>query len=190
MVGSHKKALRALTEIHGTGLLSKAAQMRKNDLTVYFALGLFSRRKAYAHLPESLKRNVKTFFGTYTNAVTYAKEQLYSVGNPELIEMRAVESNRILDIGRLEEGHSWTFHRLYLDDLPAELRIYVGCAAQLLGDIDESGKVSLMRYNDWDKDVPLLLERIKVRLRGQEVDLFIYGDKYPSEPLTFERGGG
>ena len=83
-------------------------------------------------------------------------------------------------------------HHSYLSDLPAELRIYVGCAAQLYGDIDEfdlikihftSGKVSLMRYDEWDKDEPLLLERVKVRLRDQEVDVFTYGDSYESTPI-------
>ena len=67
-----------------------------------------------------------------------------------------------------------------------------GCAAQLFGDIDAfdlikihfaSGKVSLLRFDDWGKEVPLLLERVKVRLRDQEVDVFTYGDRYESTPL-------
>jgi hypothetical protein len=70
--------------------------------------------------------------------------------------------------------------RLLKRSLPEELRIYVGCAAQLFGDINEfdlvkihftSSKVSLMRYDDWSKEEPLLLERGKVRLRDQEVDV-------------------
>lgn len=193
VAGSHKKALGVLTEIHGPELFKKAKRMRKNDLTVYFALGLFGRRKAYTAMPESLKRDVKAFFGLYTEAMTYAKEKLFSVGNPELIEMRSVESHQKLKTGQLKDGHSWTFHRSYLNDLPAELRIYVGCAAQLFGDIDAfdlikihfiSGKVSLLRYDNWNKASPLLLERTKIRLRDQEVDVFIYGDRYAAEPLS------
>ena len=192
IIGSHKKALDALTEIHGPELLSEAERMRKNDLTVYFALGLFGKRKTYAYMPESLKRDIKTFFGTYIDAIGHTKEKLFSVGNPQLIEARSVTSYQALKTGQLNEGHSWIFHRTYLNDLPEELRIYVGCAAQLFGDIDEfdlikihftSSKVSLMRYDDWSKEEPLLLERVKVRLRDQDVDVFTYGDRYESTPV-------
>ena len=143
-------------------------------------------------MPESLKRDIKTFFGTYTAAADQAREKLYSVGDPNLIEAESVEAYQALGKGRLNEGHSWVFHRSYLNGLLAELRIYVGCAAQLFGDIDEfdlikihfaSAKVSLMRYDDWAKATPLLLERVKIRLRDQEVDVFTYGDRYEPTPL-------
>ena len=126
VVGSHKKALDALAEVHGTELLSEAERLRKNDLTVYFALGLFGKRKAYAYMPESLKRDVKAFFGSYTDAVDHARENLFSVGKPELIEQRSLAGYQTLKTGQLTEGHSWTFPRACLNDLAAELRIYVG----------------------------------------------------------------
>jgi DNA phosphorothioation-associated putative methyltransferase len=192
VIGSHKKALDALTGIHGPELLSEAERMRKGDVLVYFALGLFGKRKAYAYMPESLKRDIKVFFGTYTDAIHQAREKLFSVGNPQLIEGRSIESYQALKTGQLNEGHSWVLHRAYLSDLPEELRIYVGCAAQLFGDINEfdlvkihftSSKVSLLRYDDWSKEEPLLLERVKVRLRDQEVDVFTYGDRYELTPI-------
>ena len=76
--------------------------------------------------------------------------------------------------------------------LSAILRIYISCATQLYGDIDDihlikahitSGKVSLMRYDDWNKNEPLLLERIKIKLRDLDVDFFDYGDKFEPTPL-------
>ena len=72
------------------------------------------------------------------------------------------------------------------------LRIYIGCAIQLYGDIEEmqlikahirSGKVSLMRYKDWEKETPLLIERIKIKLRDQDIDFFDYVGEYEPTPL-------
>ena len=64
---------------------------------------------------------------------------------------------------------------------------------QLYGDIDTvdlvkihilSGKVSLMKYDDFEgKPLPLLLERIKIKLREQSIDFFEYGEEYPPQPL-------
>ena len=72
------------------------------------------------------------------------------------------------------------------------LRIYIGCATQLYGDIENfdlikahirSGKVSLMRYDDWNKDEPLLLERIKIKLRELDIDFFEYRGEFSPAPL-------
>ena len=90
------------------------------------------------------------------------------------------------------DGHSWIMHRSKVELLPVELRIYVGCGTQLYGDIEEfdlvkihftSGKVSLMRYDDWSKEVPLLVERVKIKLRELDIDFFNYGDEYESTQL-------
>ncbi len=92
----------------------------------------------------------------------------------------------------MEEDHSFTFHRDYLGELPTILRIYTGCATQLYGDIENfelikahirSGKVSLMRYDDWSKEEPLLLERIKIKLRELDIDFFDYSGEFEPTPL-------
>ena len=46
-----------------------------------------------------------------------------------------------------------------------------------------SGKVSLMRYKDWEKEVPLLTERIKIKLRELDIDFFDYVGDYEPTPL-------
>jgi DNA phosphorothioation-associated putative methyltransferase len=92
----------------------------------------------------------------------------------------------------LNKGHSWVIPKPLLPDLPPELRVYVGCACQLYGDIDDmhlikihftSGKVSLMRYDDFNKEIPLLMERVKIKLRQLDVDFFDYGGEYTPSPL-------
>jgi hypothetical protein len=74
------------------------------------------------------------------------------------------------------------------EQLPPLLRVYVGCAALLYGDCRNadlvkihigSGKVSLMRYDDFEgQALPRMIERVKIELREQEIDYFAYGGEY------------
>ena len=183
IAGSHKKAYDALIHKNGEELFKKAKYARKCDLLVYFALGLFEKRKAYSQMPESLKRDIKAFFEKYSTAIELATDALFSVGSPQLIEALAISAYDELESGEFEEGHHWTIHKLVLETLPPELRIYIGCAIQYYGDIDNidlvkihftSGKVTLLKYDDWSKKEPVLVERIKIKLKDQDIDFFDY----------------
>jgi len=93
----------------------------------------------------------------------------------------------------MDGDHSWTIHIDYISQLSPILRIFIGCATQLYGDLYEldlikihmqSNKVSLMRYDDFEKKpLPLLMERIKINLREQRIDFYTYGDKFKPQPL-------
>ncbi len=192
IAGSHNKAHNALIEHFGNELFIEAQEKRKDDLLVYFALGLFGKRKPQTKMPDGLKRDIKYFYSSYSDSIERATNVLFSMGSPELIEESCIKAHKQLESGSLEEGHSFTFHKHYLGDLPPELRIYIGCASQLYGDLDNihlikahitSGKVSLMRYDDWEKDTPLLVERIKIKMRDQDVDFFDYGGRFEPPPL-------
>lgn len=192
IAGSHNKAHQALINHFGNELCEEAQQKRKDDLLVYFALGLFGKRKPQTKMPDGLKRDIKYFYSSYNDAIEQSKEVLFSVGDPKLIEEVCNKAYEQIKSGELIEGHSYTFHKDYLGDLPPELRIYIGCAAQLYGDLENfhlvkahmtSGKVSIMRYDDWSKEVPLLVERIKIKMREQDVDFFDYGGRFEPPPL-------
>ena len=193
LCGSHQKGLDLLTTIHGQESYTRAAKARRDDLLVHYALGLFGQRKPYKHMPDRLKRDVKYFFGNYTSAIEEATELLFSVGEPELINQHCEQAYKVLGRGRLEVGHSLTIHRNDVELLSAPLRVYIGCATQLYGDIEtvdlvkihiRSGKVSLMRYDDFEgKALPLLEERIKIKLREQAIDFYKYGDKFVPQPI-------
>ena len=193
IAGSHARAFQALQEYYGQELFECAQHARKEDLLVYFALGLFGKRKPYRHMPEGLKRDLKIFFGMYPQAIEQATTLLFSVGNPNNISMACVEAHQRLGCGELVERHSFTFHRHYLKELPAILRVYVGCATQLYGDIDDidlikihmtSGKISLMKYDDFDgSPLPELIERMKIKLREQDIDFFDYIGEHEPQPL-------
>jgi len=191
--GSQARALDVLTTFHGDEIFKQAAQVRCDDLLVYFALSLFGHRKPYVHMPAGLKRDIKSFFGKYTDGLDQAKELLFSVGRPDNIKEACEEFYKRVPKGKMDKGHSLTIHREYLNDLPPVLRVYIGCAIQLYGDIENadlikihihSGKVSLMRYDDFaGKPLPLLLERIKIKLREQVIDFFDYSGKFKPQPI-------
>ncbi len=191
--GSHNKAHHALLSHFGEEVYKEANEKRREDLLVYFALGMFDKRKPQTQMPESLKRDIKAFFPTYQKALEESREKLFSVGNPMIIYEACKLAHEALNSGYMEEGHSFIFHKKHLGELPAELRIYIGCATQLYGDIDDfelikahirSGKVSLMRYDDWNKNEPLLLERVKIKLRELDIDFFDYSGEYEPVPLN------
>lgn len=193
ITGSHNKAFQALLEEFGETVFNEAQAKRKEDLLVYFALSLFDKRKPKTHLPENLKRDIKAFFSSYNQALEIARETLFRVGEPQVIERACNEAYAKLRCGDLAQGHSYTFHKQYLGDLPPELRIYIGCATQLYGDLDSiqlikahmaSGKVSLMRYDDWGQETPMLVERIKIKMRELDIDFFDYSGEFEPQPLT------
>lgn len=143
-------------------------------------------------MPESLKRDIKAFYGSYNLALDAAEKALFSVGNPSIIEEACIKAYEQLESGEFNDGHSYIFHKDLLGELPTELRIYIGCATQLYGDLENiqlikahmtSGKVSLMGYKDWDSETPLLTERIKIKMREQDVDFFDYVGKFTPSPL-------
>ena len=192
VAGSHNKAHNALLEHFGTELFEEAKQKRREDLLVYFALAQFEKRKAQSKMPDSLKRDLKAFFNSYNNAIDEAKELLFSVGDPYTIEKACNKAYEDIGCGELTDGHSFTFHKDYLGDIPPELRVYIGCATQLYGDTDDmhlikahirSGKVSLMRYEKWESETPMLIERIKIKLRELDVDFFDYVGEFKPMPL-------
>ncbi len=191
--GSHAKAHEALLKHFGDEVYEESQEKRKQDLTVYFALSQFEKRKPQTKMPESLKRDIKAFFSSYQTALEESREILFSVGNPVTIYEACAAAHDSLGCGHMEEGHSFTIHRNYLGELPTTLRIYIGCATQLYGDIENfelikahirSGKVSLMRYDDWSKEEPLLLERVKIKLRELDIDFFEYTGEYEPTPLV------
>jgi len=193
VAGSHKKAFDTLEEQNGNETFLDAQQARQNDLLVYFALGLFERRKPYKNMPDGLKRDIKVLFGSYTDALAESTRLLFSVGNPKVIESTSNTAYEKLNTGEMIAAHSWIIPKEIITELPPELRIYIGCATQIYGDVEDmhlikihftSGKVSLMRYDDFSKEKPLLIQRVKIKLRELDVDFFDYGVDYDPPPLT------
>ncbi len=185
--GSLPRALRFLEERRDLAEIERAASLRVADLEVYFALNQFERRKPYGHLERGLQQDVKHFFGDYAAAMARGVASLFQIANLAAIDQACTDAAE-RGLGWLEPGQSLQLHVSLVEQLPALLRVYVGCAAVLYGDYrnadlvkihTRSGKVSLMRFDDFEgQALPRMVERVKIKLREQGIDYFAYGEDY------------
>ena len=189
---SHNKAFQFLQGYYDQSEFNQAKTKRHDDLLVYFALSLFGKRKAKSHMPAKLTRDIKIHFESYNHALEEAKSLLFSISEPANIGNACYQAYENIKLGELHDNHSYILSTRFLNQLPAILRVYIGSAAQLYGDIDEidlvkihmrSGKVTFLKYDDFSKRLPLLIERVKVKLLEQDIDYFFYGDDYPNQPM-------
>ncbi len=193
--GSLTRALHFLRGQKGSDLLESAQASRIEDLEVYLALSLFESRKPYMHMEKSLQRDIKCFFGTIKQAKEAARGLLFQIADIQTIEaacVTAVEQG----LGFYMPSESLELHSSLIDQLPPVLRVYVGCALALYGDYRNadlvkvhvtSGKVSLMRYDDFEGRVlPKMIERTKIKLREQDIDYFAYGEEF-EPPFLYQK---
>jgi DNA phosphorothioation-associated putative methyltransferase len=195
LFGTAQRALKFLQRFHGDELLKLAFDSRRDDLTVYFAMRRFDQQRIYRHLPESLKRDVKVFFQNYQHAQTNGERLLFSAGNPGLLRQMCQQA-AVQGYGYLDEEGAFTFHTSQVVVLPPILRVYIGCATFVFGDVTsadllkihaESGKLSLMKYDDFEESpLPRLLERIKISLVNQHFDYYKYGETY-TPPYLYQK---
>ena len=173
----------------------RQGRSRKNDILVLLALQFFSRRRRFRSFEERIQRDIKFHFGSLIGAEAAAKELLFSVGNTDLITEACVRASEA-GLGWLEDGKSLQFHTSMVNRLPAILKVYLGCATTLFGDTSEmdivklhiqSGKVTLMKFDQFEgSPIPRMTERVKVRLREQDIDIFRYEGNFPP-PLLFRK---
>lgn len=188
LTGTTKKAFRIAKQYYDYKDFDIARHMRIEDLLVYFAVGLFNKRKAYKHQPEQTKRDIKEFFDTNKSAQAQATELLFQIADIEKIEEECIQANEELPASvidsELGRPHALTFHKQYLDLLSPLLRVYVSSALQLYGELDDiqlikihirSGKLTLLGYEDFETaEQPRLKERVKIKMAEQDVDFFDY----------------
>lgn len=190
-IGSPNKAKNLFVRKFGEETLSKAFELRRNDLLVYLALSNFRKRVPFKHLPDGLRVDIKTFLGGHKQAIEESQDLLFSVGNPDVIEKLSDET----PFGYLDHQALY-LHRSLVQELHPVLRMYVGCAEILYGDLKDvdivkihkrSGKVSLLKYDDFEgKPLPELQERIKVNLRRQNIEVFDHRSSDRQELLFFK----
>lgn len=185
LVGSVKKAKNLYLNKFGSDILIRAAESRRKDLLVYLALSNFRKLVPFRHLPQSLKLDIKSFFGTYQHAITEGRGMLFKAGDPIVI----TELCNNTKCGVLDEQALY-IHKTLVQELHPVLRIYIGCAEILFGDLSiadiikihkRSGKVTLLRYSGFDAEaIPRLLERIKINLQKQLI--FVYDHSRDNRP--------
>ncbi|MGK0273492.1 MAG: DNA phosphorothioation-associated putative methyltransferase, partial [Cocleimonas sp.] len=190
--GSAKKLFNLLMDDEKKAQFEQAKIARKEDYLVYFALGLFSKRKSYKSMPVNKKRDIKALFPSVNAGQEEAKEWLFKIADYDLLQS-AVEhaAQYIPSIHNL--GHSLLIQTRYINELPIILRVYIGAAAMIYGDWSEadvikihvtSGKVTFMVYDDFvNNSIPRMKERVKVKLADQDIDYFDYINEANRPPL-------
>jgi len=179
--GSIRRAFSLIKRVTGPEEWEQIGEQRTQDLLVYLALSRFEKRPKFSRLNQSLKRDIKSFFGSYNKACSMADLLLFRAGDPEAIDDACKESQ----IGKLLPNALYV-HRDALTSLEPQLRIYEGCARNYIGEIDDaniikihrhSGKVSYLCYPDFDKDPhPSLKRSFKVNMRNLDINCYDYSE--------------
>jgi DNA phosphorothioation-associated putative methyltransferase len=157
-----------------------AAEARREDLSVYFALNLFNRRIAYRTLPLQLQRDVKTLFGDHAAGLEAGRKLLFSLADVGRLDAAAEVSAANGDAVLV--GRSLWVAAENLGRLPAILRCFIGCAERYFGGLEQAelfkvhldtGKLTALAFSDFaTSPLPRLRTRVKIDLRRQRIDVF------------------
>ena len=177
--GSFKRAFALVKRVTGTDEWDAITRRCTEDLLVYLALGRFRRRPPISVLPLGLQRDLRAFFGSYSNACRLADEVSSGPAMPRP-STKPAGGRPSASCCRMPST-SIAARSKALDPL---LRVYEGCARAYLGEIDganliklhrQSGKVSYLVYPDFETDPhPALLRSVKLSLRTREIDCLDY----------------
>jgi DNA phosphorothioation-associated putative methyltransferase len=177
--GYLKRAFAVVKRETGSDEWEAIARRCTEDLLVYLALGRFRRRPPTSALQIGLQRDIRAFFGSYSNACRLADDLLFRAGSAETID----EACRRSAVGKPLPNALYV-HRTAIDALDPLLRVYEWCARAYLGTLDganliklhrQSSKVSYLTYPNFETDPHLALERsYKLSLRTREIDCFDY----------------
>ncbi len=190
-LGSLPKAMAYFGERFGQKTLDAARARRREDLLVYVAASCLRTRVPFAHLSVRLRRDFRSFFGSYPEAERQATEAMFAAGDVDELEL-AVQQ---LGFGWFDPlDRHFTIHRSLLGELPLILRVFVECGARLFGDPREadlikfhlrSRKLTFQHYDDFETEpFPLLRLRIKIDLPRMFVTVFDHSTG-PDRQLLF-----
>ena len=176
--GSLRKAFRVILTVTDDERWGQIRQEHSQDLLVYLALSQFEGRTPFGHLPLSLQRDVKAFFGAYKRACGQADELLFSLGKPGVVDAACRQS----PIGKRTPSALYV-HESALSWISTVLRLYEGCARGYLGRVEGANivklhlgepMVSYLSYPEFERDphpalasaLTVHLQTFRVRTRG------------------------
>lgn len=160
--------------------LDAAADRRREDIALHFALNHFDRRSETAAHPERLRRDVRALFSTMAQAREAGRRILFSMADGAAL-LKFAEAAEAQQLGQCLEDDFWV-GAANAPLLPAALRCFIGCAERYYGDLSDAqvlklhlatGKVTAQRYPGFaTSPFPRLETRVKIDLRRQRIDEF------------------
>lgn len=172
--GSVRQAFRVVLNVTDQEGWDRVRSERSVDLLVHLALARFHGRARWSDLPESLQRDVSAFYNSYKAACERADKLLFATGNRDAVML----AGRAASVGKLTANAIYV-HSSALNDLPALLRVYEGCARALVGTVEDAtvvklhnveAKVSYLAYPSFDREAhPALTRSVVCDLPGLSV---------------------
>ena len=172
--GSLPRAFQVVRHVAQTAWWDEAADDRRQELLVRFALARLRKRPNFSALPHGVQRDVRSLFGSYKTACEMADALLFSIADTSALQ-RAT-STAVL--GKRTPDAIYV-HLDAVDLLPVELRVFIGAADALIGRVPEATlvkahlnkpRVSYLIYPDFDSDPhPALAESWVVDLKELDV---------------------
>jgi DNA phosphorothioation-associated putative methyltransferase len=189
IVGSVRRVQQLCLARFGDAPKAQAAAQRREDVLVYLAMEASQGRTLRRGHPESFRADLAAHFQGTSEALSQASDLLGRLRETEALQSAARDASE-RGLGYLDSEYALHVCSAFVPRLAAVLRLYVALGARLYGDVanadlvkihTRSGKLSFMRFNDFEgKPLPRLLERTKVNLRRQVVEVFEY--EPPFEP--------
>ena len=174
------KAFDAAIKLISQEDLVKAAETKKEQLSLFFAMHLFSGRPKYRGLSNTLQKDIKLHFGSMSKLEENAKILLFSLGKEDLIFRGALDAEKE-NLGFLDDT-KFNFLPAKLQKLPVRLRGILTIAERISGTIED---IDLIRIHIDTKKItyltipeihhsalPPITQRTVVDLRDQSVKLF------------------
>jgi DNA phosphorothioation-associated putative methyltransferase len=192
-VSNFQRALRICFTQFDQSEMQRAAQRKSDDLLVFASMLKFQKCQPYSKFDKSVQRDIRHFYHDYKSLQASACNALNALAALEDINTSCqIAAER--GLGWLIDSQSLQLHTSLIPRLPSNLRIYIGCATVLYGDISEfdlvkihirSGKVTLMKFDDFtNSPLPRMTHRVKVNLRDLNIDVFLSNADYPA-PLLY-----
>lgn len=188
--GSLSKAFQVIRHVAENPWWDDAAHDRRQELLVRFALARLRRRPKFTELPESVRRDVRALYGSYKDACRQADDLLFSIGNAAIVIKAADASS----VGKRTPDSIYA-HIDAIDLLPPPLRVFIGAAGALVGDVPETTlvkahfnrpRVSYLVYPDFDTDPhPMLTESWVVDF--QKLDVRLHNYRLSANPPVLHR---
>jgi DNA phosphorothioation-associated putative methyltransferase len=162
-----------LNELADMGELEAAAAARREDLIVHFALSLFPGAPRYASLPESIRRDVKTFFSSHSAMLAEAKTSLFALGGGKVVST-ALEQ-------MVSQGLAgWRGKKVRMSAdvaprAPQPIRLLIGCGEILEPDLasadcydiyPDGGRMRALWCEDFAARAPVLREMSDIVFSG------------------------
>lgn len=180
--GSVRQAFQVVVRATDREAWKASAAERSIDVLAFLAMAQFDGVDRMGLLPNSIQRDVRAHFGSFKSAHQKALKLLYASGDPTSVDL-ACRASRV---GKLTPTALY-IHKAAVPEIPALLRVVLGCGQRLVGEIPEANvikifrsqpKVSYLQYPEFDVDPHPWLDRAwLLDLHEQSLKTTSYGTR-------------